>query len=58
MDIFKIIEEEARKILEGSDIDIVMDIIRAYRSSGPRGARGKVKEILSQWGIYVEDRED
>jgi hypothetical protein len=58
VDIFKIVEEEARKVLEGSDIDIMLDLVKAYRSSGPKGAREKVRSLLSQWGVHVEDLAD
>lgn len=58
MDLLKIIEEELRRSLEGSDADLVLALIEAYRSSGPKAAKEKMKEALSQWGVYVEDIED
>ncbi|MEL9991763.1 MAG: hypothetical protein QXP98_05735 [Thermoproteus sp.] len=58
MDLFKIVEEEVRRGLEGSDVEIVLSLIEAYRSSGPKGARDKLREILSRWGVDVGDIED
>lgn len=58
MDLFKIIEEELRKGLEGSDADLVLAIMEAYRSAGPKAAKEKIKEVLTQWGVHVEDIED
>ncbi|MEZ0247741.1 MAG: hypothetical protein ABWJ97_00580 [Thermoproteus sp.] len=58
MDLFKIVEEEVKRTLEGSDVEIVLGLIEAYRSSGPRGARDKLREILSRWGIDVGNIED
>lgn len=58
MDLFKIIEEELRRNLEGSDADLVLALVEAYKSSGPRAAKEKMKEILARWGVYVEDIED
>lgn len=52
------IEEEVRRLFEGSDADILLSLIATYRSKGARGVHERLKEILSQWGIDVEDLKD
>ncbi|WP_167828058.1 hypothetical protein [Thermoproteus tenax] len=58
MDVFSMIEEEVRRLFEGSDADILLSLIATYRSKGARGVHERLKEILSQWGIDVEDLKD
>lgn len=55
MDILRVIEDEVRRVLEGSDAELVLDLIKTYKSLGPKEARRRLEEALREWGIDVED---
>jgi ATP-dependent helicase YprA (DUF1998 family) len=58
VDILRVIEEEVRSVLEGSDAELVLDLIKSYKSLGPKEARRRLEEALREWGVDVENLED
>jgi hypothetical protein len=56
--ILRVIEEEVRNVLEGSDAELVLELIKSYKSLGPKEARMRLEEALREWGVDVEDLED